>query len=69
MTKREAKAAMWLERVVLRGIEGIIADKYLEVIVTQEWRSADQADEALRNQFEAKYMAQQVYAQCKGIGL
>lgn len=63
------KMDMWLERIVLRGIEGIIADKYLEVVVTQDWRHVGQADEALKNQFEAKYMAEQVYAQCRGMGL
>lgn len=63
---RKAKAREWFQRVVLRGIEGIIADKYLEKIVNSEWRNADEADEAMRCQFEARNMAEAVYADLLG---
>lgn len=54
------------ERVMLRGIEGLIADEYLRCIVEGEWKDASQSDEALFNQLEAKYMAEQIYAIAKG---
>jgi len=54
------------ERIVLRGIEGIISDKYLEEIVRNEWKDASKSDDAFMNQFEAKYMAEQVFSIGKG---
>ena len=56
-----------LERVILRGIEGQIADKYLGILVSQEWRNICDADEAMRNQFEARNMAEAVYCHWKGL--
>lgn len=62
----KAKSTEWFQLVVLRGIEGIVADKFMEQIVDNEWRSAVHADEALANSFEAKYIAQQLYARIFG---
>ncbi len=51
------------ERVVLRGLEGIIGDQCLLRIMQQP-----QAD-GLADFMEAKYMAEQVFAQMRGWGL
>lgn len=59
----------FLERVYLRGLEGMIADKFLGQVVSNEWRNANDAEEALRNQFEAKYMGEQLFFRMKGLGL
>lgn len=61
------KWAIILERVILRGIEGQIQDRYLEQVVKAEWRNANEADEALHNQFEARSMAEAVYCHWKGL--
>lgn len=58
---------MSLQELVLRGLEGCIADKYLGILVNEEWRDDDKADEAMRCQFEAKYMAEQCYAEITGL--
>lgn len=63
---RKAKAAEWFQKVILRGIEGLLSDKYLE----QAIKSSDiTASDAFRNQFESKCMAEQLYAQLQGRGL
>lgn len=51
-----------LERVVLRGIEGIIGDGYLQDVITG-------STEGMEDFYEAKYMAEQVLAQWRGWGM
>lgn len=55
-----------LQRVVLRGIEGMISDRYLEKLVKAEWRDANEAEEAMRNNFESRHMAEAVFSKWKG---
>lgn len=56
-----------LERVMLRGIEGQISDRFMEIIVTQEWGDVNKADEAMRDNFEARHMAEAVYCHWRGL--
>jgi hypothetical protein len=58
MTKRQY-AFMWYQKVILRGIEGILNDQFLLQIMSSY---GAEADEAMRNTFEAKQMAEQLYA-------
>lgn len=52
-----------LERVMLRGIQGELEDAYLRQVL--ENKDTD----GLQNVYEAKYMAQQIFASWKGWGL
>ena len=56
----------FLEKVVLRGLEGLINDKFIGEIVANEWKDARNADEAMRNTFESHYMAEQAFAEMRG---
>lgn len=58
------KAIMWLERVVLRGIEGIIGDRYLAAVL-----EGPVIGEGLSDYFESKYMAEQIFCDLRGWGL
>lgn len=62
MTKSQ-KVHIWFEKVILRGIEGVIGDAYLKGAMDKPGLGG------LENFFEAKYMAEQVYAQCRKWGL
>lgn len=55
-----------MQHIVLRGIQGRLEDYFLMLIVQNEWKDASHSDEAMRNQFEARYMAEQLYAIGKG---
>ena len=59
----------FLERLYLRGLEGMISDRFLGEIVANEWRNADAADNAFQNNFESRHMAEQVFFQMKGWAL
>jgi len=63
MMGKTARAREWFQRVTLRGIEGIIADAYLQDV------SVGNDVSVLDDYFNAKYMAEQVYAQCCGWGM
>lgn len=65
----KARVPVVLEYVVLRGIEGILSDKFLGEIVENEWKHADAADDAFANNFEARHMAEQVFMQWRGLAL
>lgn len=53
------KAEMF-ERIILRGIEGLISDKHLELaVITGNYLAIN----------DSKYIAHQVYAQLIGFGL
>ena len=56
------KSISWLERVILRGIEGIIGDQYLANAITGPGLTG------MEDYFESKYMAEQIFAQCRGWG-
>jgi hypothetical protein len=62
MTKKQ-KATEWFQRIILRGIEGVIGDEYLKII------SLGNDVSVLDDYYETKYMATQIYAQLCGWGL
>ena len=49
-----------MERVVLRGIEGLISDKYLLELAKSDYTAA------LSDYYQAKQMAEQVFAHGRG---
>ena len=59
----------FLERVYVRGLEGIVSDRYLEKLVTNEWTNAVEADEAFQNNFESRNIGIQLFFRMKGWGL
>jgi hypothetical protein len=54
---------LW-QTIVLRGLEGVIGDKFLKTVV-----ESSTGIEELENYFEAKNMSHQVYAQMRSWGL
>ena len=56
----------FLEKVYIRGLEGLIGDQYLERIITDD-HSAE--IEAMEDYMEAKNMAVQCYFKMKGWAL
>jgi hypothetical protein len=54
---------LW-QLIVLRGLEGVIGDKFLKTVV-----ESNTGIEELENYFESKNMSQQVYAQMRNWGL
>jgi hypothetical protein len=52
------------QTIVLRGLEGVIGDKFLKTVV-----ESNTGIEELENYFEAKNMSYQVFAQMRGWGL
>ena len=58
------KAIMWLEKVILRGIEGLIGDKFLAASL-----EGPVIGEGLSDYFEAKYMAEQIFNDLRGWGM
>jgi len=60
----QAKAIEFLQKVYLRGLEGLIQDHFLMKVI-QPGRGM----EALQDSMEARYMAEQWYAQLQGRGL
>lgn len=59
----------FLEYVYVRGLEGMLSDKFLEKIVAHEWTNTEAADNAYENHMEAKQMATQLFFRLKGWAL
>lgn len=57
------KATSWFERVVLRGIEGIIGDRLLAAALERPV-----IGEGLHDYFEARPMSEQIYNDLRGWG-
>lgn len=65
-SKITEKQTSWFQKVVLRGIEGMLADQYLLQLATSH---GNVDSEVYQDYMEASNMAQQVYAQVFGWGL
>lgn len=60
----------FLEKVYLRGIEGLISDEGLkEALVAKVPAESERFMNAIDFHMEAKHMAEQVFFQMRGLGL
>lgn len=59
----------FLEYLYLRGLEGMVSDKFLEIVVKNEWTDLNVMDEAFKNNGEAKNIAIQLFFKMKGWAL
>lgn len=55
----------FLERVYIRGLEGLVSDMYMETIVTQEWLDVAAADDVFNDNAESHNIAIQLFFRMK----